>query len=77
MLKVATVSFARLDIEVLHFERVVLNEDAPRLDLVAHENREQFLGADAVFDRHLQQPARSGFIVVSQSCSGFISPRPL
>src|SRR5207302_3004882 len=49
-----------LDIEVLHFQRVVLDEHPSRLDLIAHEDREELLGADGVFDRHLQQAPRLG-----------------
>ena len=35
-----------LDVQVLHFERVVLDEAAARLDLIAHQDGEDFVGLD-------------------------------
>jgi hypothetical protein len=54
-----------------------LDELAARLDNIAHQPREYFIGLAKVADLHLQQRARFLSRVVSQSCSGFISPRPL
>ena len=68
----------RLDIEVPRAERVRLDEGAPRLDLVAHQLGEDLVGGDAVArSARCSSAARSGSMVVSQSCAGFISPRPL
>jgi hypothetical protein len=68
---------AILDVQVLHVERVALDEQPPRLDVVAHQRAERVLGLDLVGHAHLEQRARSRIIVVSASWSGFISPRPL
>ena len=48
-----------------------------RLDLVAHENGEDLVGADGVLDGHLQQAPRLGVHGRIPELSGFISPRPL
>ena len=45
------------DIQIAHVERVVLDVLAARLDFVAHEAREHFLGLDGVGDSTLQQAA--------------------
>ena len=67
-----------LDVQVADAERVRLDEGAARLDLVAHQLGEDLVGGDAVVDLHPQQaPRPCGSMVVSQSCDGFISPRPL
>ena len=42
-----------LDVEVAHAERVRLDERAPRLDLLAHQRREDFVRRDRVLDLHL------------------------
>ena len=47
----------RSDVEVGHAQRVVLDELAPRLHVVAHERREDLVGADRILDLHLQQDA--------------------
>ena len=73
----ATASTALLDIEILDVERVVFDELAPRLDLVAHQRREHQVGFHVIFGADLRSVRVSGFIVVSHSVSGFISPRPL
>ena len=67
-----------LDVEVLHVEGVVLDELAPRLDLVAHQGREHQVGFRVVLRLDLEQRADARDPSwSSQSCSGFISPRPL
>ena len=43
------------DVEVAHAERVGLDERPPRLDLLAHERREDLVGRDGVLDLHAQQ----------------------
>jgi hypothetical protein len=65
------------DVEVADVEGVELDELAPGFDQIAHQRREQAVGLEGVLDPHLEQGSTSGSIVVSQSCSGFISPRPL
>src|SRR5262245_52022373 len=49
-----------LDVEVLDAERVVLDEAAARLDLVAHQGREDLVCFVGVLDAHLQQRAGVG-----------------
>src|SRR5260221_9514076 len=48
------------DVEVRNPQRVGLDELAARLDLVAHERREDLAGADGVLDLHLEQDALGG-----------------
>ncbi len=51
---------------------------AARLDFVAHERLEDLVGLDRIFHRAPCRIVRvCGSIVVFQSWSGFISPRPL
>ena len=64
-------------IQICHAQRVLLDEFAARLDLVAHQPREHVVGVVGIIDPHLQQRADFGSSVVSQSWSAFISPRPL
>src|SRR6478672_4756814 len=45
----------RLDVEVLHVERVVLDELAARLDLVAHQRREHQVGLGVVLGLDLEE----------------------
>src|SRR5262245_47844169 len=49
-----------LNVEVLHIERVVFNEASARLDLVAHQHGEDFVGLDRVVDPDLQERAFFG-----------------
>jgi hypothetical protein len=66
------------DVDVARVQRIALDEGAARLDVVAHERGEYLVGGDGIVDLHLEQAPRFvGSIVVSQSCSGFISPSPL
>ena len=51
---------ACLDVQVLHVERVVLDELAPRLDLVAHQRGEHQVGLGVVLGAHLQQRPHVG-----------------
>src|SRR5688572_1886027 len=47
------------DIEVLDIQRVVFNELAARLDLIAHQRREHQVGFRVIFGAYLEQcPAR-------------------
>src|SRR5581483_12254292 len=48
------------DVEVPRVERVFLDELATRLDLVAHEGREDDVGFDGVLDLHLEERPRAG-----------------
>src|SRR5450759_2003548 len=48
------------DIEEPHFLSVLLDEGAPRLDLVAHEHREDLVGRLDVLHRHQLKGARHG-----------------
>jgi uncharacterized ferredoxin-like protein len=66
-----------LDVEVADVERVDLDELATRLDEVAHQGREDLLGRSTSPIATSSRLRRAGSIVVSQSCSAFISPRPL
>ena len=43
-----------LDVEVFRFQRVLLDELATRLDLVAHQNTEHLVGRSGVLHRDLQ-----------------------
>src|SRR5436305_1298569 len=52
--------FLPLHIQVPHFQRVVLNERPPRLDLVAHEDGEDGVGVDVVLDLHAEEAALGG-----------------
>jgi hypothetical protein len=61
----------------LHVEGVVFDELAAGGDFVAHEEGEQRVGFGGVVDGDFEEAAFSGSIVVSKSCFGFISPRPL
>ena len=47
-------------VQIGHTQRVVLDELAARLDLVAHEHGENLAGADRILDLHLQQDALGG-----------------
>ena len=65
------------DVEVGHLERVVLDE--PRRGSTTSPIRvlKIWSAATASSIRTLQQAPGLGLTVVSHSCSGFISPRPL
>src|SRR5207247_8573865 len=52
-----THSSISLHIQIPHFERVLLDEVAPRPHLIAHEDREDFLHAGEVLELDLQQGA--------------------
>ncbi|CWO13030.1 Uncharacterised protein [Neisseria meningitidis] len=41
-------------------QRVVFDKGTARLDLVAHQRNEHFVGGDGVFDAHFQQAAHGG-----------------
>jgi hypothetical protein len=66
-----------LDVQISYVERVVLDELAPRLDGIAHQHGEDLIRFNASSILTCNNVRFSGFMVVSQSCSGFISPRPL
>src|ERR1700754_3544100 len=48
----------RLNIEVRNGQRVLLDELATRLDLIAHQRGEDVVRGERVLDAHLDQPAR-------------------
>ena len=59
-------------------ERVVLDEFAARLDHIAHQLGEQLVGLVGMLAPSPRSRERAfSSSVVSHSCSGFISPRPL
>jgi len=66
-----------LDVEVHDLEGVLLNEGSAAVNGVSHQHGEELVGLSCVFDPHLKEARLSGFMVVAQSCSAFISPRPL
>ena len=66
-----------LYVQIFYIQSIVLDKLTPRLDLIAHQDGEDAVGFDGVFDADLEHCAFFGVHVVSQSCSGFISPRPL
>src|SRR5688500_6291928 len=57
----ATGTASLLHIQVLHVERVVLDELSSRLDLIAHQRREHLVGLGMVLGTDLQQRSRLGF----------------
>ena len=65
------------DVKVAHLARLGLDEGLAGPDLLAHQHREDLVRLDGVVDADAQEGARPGSIVVSQSWSAFISPRPL
>jgi hypothetical protein len=64
-------------VEVGDAERVLLDEIAARLNLVAHQAAEQVVRLVRFADLTCSRVRASGSRVVSHSCSAFISPRPL
>ena len=64
-------------VKVFHAQRVGLNELAPGFHDIAHQLGEDVVSLGQIVDLHLQQRPRLGSSVVSHSCSGFISPKPL
>lgn len=56
---------------------VLLDELAPRGHFLAHEPLKELAGLEGVLELHPLEDPLLRFMVVSQSCSGFISPRPL
>src|SRR6185295_10403349 len=52
-----TSSLAKSDIEVGYGQRVLLDELTPRLDLIAHQRREDVVRGDRVLDLHLHEAA--------------------
>lgn len=60
-------------------QSVVFDELAAGFDDISHEDRKHAIRLDGVvlIEIHLEQFCASGFMVVSKSCFGFISPRPL
>ena len=57
--------------------RVFLYELAAWSYIVSHQHGEDIIYVGGIVDCYLFQIRVSGFIVVSHSCSGFISPKPL
>jgi hypothetical protein len=55
-----TSSLIHLHIQILHIQRVLLDEFAAGFDVVAHQHPEQLVGAAGVFHPHLQQRAVDG-----------------
>jgi len=49
---------ARLDVQVLHIQRVFHDELTPRLDILAHERGEDILGLGYIFELHGKQSAK-------------------
>ena len=49
-----------LNVQILHIQRVVFDEFTPRFDLVAHEDGEDAVGFDGVFDADLEHGAFFG-----------------
>ena len=66
-----------LNVQVSNFQCVRLDELTAWLYLVAHQRREELVRSNRIFDGYLQHTASLRSMVVSHSCSGFISPRPL
>src|SRR5688500_3162577 len=50
----------RSDVQILHVLRILLDELPARLDVVAHQRREDLVGFDRVLERHLEDRARLG-----------------
>src|SRR5687767_6099943 len=48
------------DVEVLHLQRMSLDELTARLDLITHEDAEKLVGTQGVVDAHLAQHASVG-----------------
>src|SRR5262249_40808632 len=48
------------NVQVLHIQRIIFNEPSARLDLIAHEDGEDFVGLDRVVDPDLQERAFFG-----------------
>src|ERR1035441_5637418 len=53
----SVVTAAVLHVEVLYIQRVLFDELAPGLDILAHERGEDLFALDGVFQPHLQQRA--------------------
>ena len=65
------------NIQIGDGQGILLDKLPARLDVIAHQRREHLISHKGILDGHLQHRRASGSIVVSHSCSGFISPRPL
>ena len=65
------------DIDVRRFQGVFFDKGAARFNRIAHQRGEQLIGSDGVLTVTRSMRRLSGSMVVSHSCSGFISPRPL
>ena len=52
--------FAESNIQIRHFQRILLDELAPWLNLIAHQRGEHLVGGDGIFNPDLQQPAGVG-----------------
>ena len=66
-----------LNVEIDHFQRVVLDEIAARFDDIAHQGREHVLGLIAVFDPYLQQRPYIGIERRLPELFGIHFPQPL
>ncbi len=47
-------SAGELDIQVLHIQRILFDEPAPALDILAHQRREDLLATRDILELHLQ-----------------------
>ena len=68
-----------LYVERVHLQGVALDEFPAGFDHIPHEQGENLIRLNGVLHLDLQERplVGLGFMVVSQSWSGFISPRPL
>ena len=66
-----------LNVKVLDFKGVFADEVPSFFDIVAHQDTEKPVGFAGIFEFTFKSVRRAGSIVVSQSWSEFISPRPL
>jgi hypothetical protein len=76
-LSVRSYTYTSLNIQIPHIQGVGLNEALAGRHEVAHEHGEGLVGLLSILGVTWSTVRFSGFMVVSQSCSAFISPSPL
>jgi tetratricopeptide (TPR) repeat protein len=71
------VGWTRTPLRRAHVEGVLFDELPPAFDVFAHQRGEDLLASTASSRRTRSRVRVSAFMVVSHSCSAFISPSPL
>ena len=74
---ILVIRLEKLNIQIRHCQRILLDELATWLHLIAHQGGENVVGSLSIFDSHAHQPPSLRIDGRVPKLEGFISPRPL